>query len=226
VLDGAASLDNLRVIRPGWGNRVLLAALMAAILPACGLPSIGPPAPIPAAGDLVWPAPGNPLALTVNAGLQPETKETLIYHVHAHLDVLIDGRPVLVPSGIGINITDPAVKHGEWNGNPTYGGITGCDQPCISPLHTHDVSGVIHTESGTSKPNKLGQFFTEWGVAFGGSCVGQYCTPAMPFAVYVNGTRYSGNVADIELTNRKEIAVVIGSAPKVIPSSFPSWAPG
>ena len=213
------------MIRWGWPRSFLLAAAMAVILPACALPS-AEPAQVPPPGDFVWAAPDNPLELTVKAGLQPERKETLIYHVHAHLDVLIDGRSALVPSGIGINITDPAVKHGEWNGNPTYGGIAGCDQPCISPLHTHDVSGVIHTESGTSTPNKLGQFFTEWGVAFGGSCVGQYCAPATQFAVYVNGTRYSGNVADIELTNRKEIAVVIGSVPKVIPSSFPSWAPG
>jgi hypothetical protein len=44
--------------------------------------------------------------------------------------------------------------------------------------------------------------------------------------VYVDGDRYSGNPADIFLRDRKEIAVVIGSAPKQIPSSFPSWAPG
>jgi hypothetical protein len=44
--------------------------------------------------------------------------------------------------------------------------------------------------------------------------------------VYVDGKRYSGNPADISLTDRKEIAVVIGSAPKTIPSSFPAWAPG
>jgi hypothetical protein len=196
------------------------------ILAACGLTSDAPPAQPPAPGELVWPTPANPLELTVNAGLKPEPKETLVFHVHAHLDVLIDGRPVLVPAGIGINVTDPAVKHGEWNGDPTYGGIAGCSQPCISPLHTHDVSGVIHTESATTTPNKLGQFFTEWGVKFGGSCVGQYCAPATPFAVYVNGKLYSGNAADIPLTDRKEIAVVIGSAPTQIPSSFPSWAPG
>jgi hypothetical protein len=195
---------------------------MAMTLTACGPTS----APIPPPGELIWPAPSNPLELAVNAGLKPEPKETLIFHVHAHLDVFIDGSSVVVPAGIGINVTDPAVRHGEWNGGATYGGIAGCSQPCISPLHTHDVSGVIHTESATRTPNKLGQFFTEWGVAFGGSCVGQYCAPATPFVVYVNGAPYSGNVADIPLTDRKEITVVIGSAPKQIPSSFPSWAPG
>jgi hypothetical protein len=196
---------------------------MAAILAACG--PFGQSEPTPAAGQVVWAAPSNPLELTVNAGLQPENKETLHFHVHAHLDVFVDGSSVQVPAGIGINIADPNVQHGQWNGDPAYGGITGCAQPCISPLHTHDDSGVIHTESASSTPNRLGQFFTEWNVPMSGTCVGQYCAPATTIAVYVNGTKYSGNPADISLTDRKEIAVVIGSAPKQIPSSFPSWAP-
>jgi hypothetical protein len=131
-----------------------------------------------------------------------------------------------VPAGIGINIADANVKHGDWNGSPAYGGISGCAQPCISPLHTHDTSGVIHTESGTSTPNKLGQFFAEWGVAISGDCVAKYCSPATSIAFYVDGQRYNGNVADVPLTDRKEIAVVIGTAPKQIPGSFPDWAPG
>jgi hypothetical protein len=201
-----------------------MTALAATVLAACGPASQAQPSPTP--GQVSWEAPGNPLDLTVNAGLQPEPKETLKFHVHAHLDVFIDGQAVLVPAGIGINIADPAVQHGEWNGRPAYGGIAGCAQPCISPLHTHDESGVIHTESANSTPNRLGQFFTEWNVPLTGACVGQYCAPAIPIAVYVNGARYSGNPADISLTDRKEIAVVIGSAPKEIPGSFPSWAPG
>jgi hypothetical protein len=164
------------------------------------------------------------MELTVRAGLEPESKETLTFHVHAHLDVLIEGRPVLVPAGIGINVMDPAVNRSTWNGEPTYGGIAGCSQPCISPLHTHAASGVIHTESATQTPNELGQFFTEWGVSLSDACVGQYCEPTTAIAVYVNGKRYSGSVADITLTDRKEIALIIGSAPKQIPSSFPSWA--
>src|SRR5947199_4241921 len=44
----------------------------------------------------IWPAPRGPLALAVAAGLVPEVKESLAYHVHAHLDVFLDGKPVLV----------------------------------------------------------------------------------------------------------------------------------
>jgi hypothetical protein len=209
--------------RREWKHAILSATLIVMTLTACGLTSQEPP---PAPGAAVWGAPTNPLELAVNAGLQPENKETLIFHVHAHLDVFVDGQSVVVPAGIGINITDPAVRHGEWNGEPTYGGIAGCAQPCISPLHTHDVSGVIHTESKSSTANLLGQFFTEWGVTLNATCVGQYCEPATTIAIYVNGQHLSGNPADIPLAAGKEIAVVIGSAPKSIPSSFPTWVPG
>src|ERR1700694_713505 len=150
-----------------WQHAVVLAALIVTTLTGCGSTSGPPPPP----GVTLWGAPTNPLELAVNAGLQPEIKETLIFHVHAHLDVFVDGSSVVVPAGIGINITDPAVRHGVWNGEPTYGGIAGCAQPCISPLHTHYVSGVIHTESATSTPNRLGQFFTEWGVTLTATCV-------------------------------------------------------
>ncbi len=203
---------------------VLLAILMLAILVACGPASEVTPSP-PAPGEVVWPAPDNPIELSAKAGLQPEARETLSFHVHAHLDVLVDGRPVLVPAGIGINITDPAVKRGQWNGDPKYGHIAGCAQPCISPLHTHDESGVIHTESATNVPARLGQFFTEWDVALSDACVGKYCEPAPTVAVYVDGKKYFGKVADIPLTDRKEIALVIGSPPAQIPGYFPSWAP-
>jgi len=87
-------------------------------------------------------------------------------------------------------------------------------------------AGVLHTESAFTTTNRLGQFFTEWGVALSDSCVGQYCAPATPYVVYVDGKRFSGNVADIPLSIGKEIAIVIGPAPKQIPGSFPTWVPG
>src|SRR3954454_19763068 len=58
----------------------------------------------------LWRAPPDPLTRTVAAGLKPEVKEQLAYHVHAHLDVFVDGKPVTVPAGIGINIDDPEVR--------------------------------------------------------------------------------------------------------------------
>jgi hypothetical protein len=203
---------------------------MSQLLFGCGPGSGTPPAPqaaqaTPPAGQLLWPAPADPLPLVLKAGLVAEKKETLTFHVHAHLDVFVDGGHVIVPAGIGINIQDPAVQRFDFAGTDAYGRIKGCAQPCISPLHTHDQSGVIHTEAGNPTPNRLGAFFAEWDLPFTSSCVGQYCQPTTPVAVYVNGQRHSGNPSTITLTDREEIAVVIGANPPHIPSVFPSDAP-
>jgi hypothetical protein len=177
------------------------------------------PAASAANSVVLWPAPSDPLERTVAAGLEPETKEFLTNHVHAHLDVFVDGKPIVVPAGIGINIDDPEVRRfDEPDGSVAYGGITVCSTPCISPLHTHDSTGIIHTESASPEPNTLGQFFTEWGVDLGDSCVGEFCSPE-PIAFYVNGEPYTGDPRAIELTDRKEIAIVIGTPPSQIPST-------
>lgn len=162
---------------------------------------------------ILWPAPPGPLKLTVAAGLKPEDREFLTYHVHAHLDVYVDGKLIVVPSGIGINIHDPAVHRSpESDGSTSYGGIVRCAKPCISPLHTHDTTGTLHTESATPEPNTLGQFFIEWGVRLSSSCVGEYCSPT-PVAFYVNGKPYKRDPRGIKLTNNELIEVVIGIPP-------------
>jgi hypothetical protein len=172
----------------------------------------------PSAAALKWPAPADPMGLAVKAGLVPEPKEQLAYHVHVHLDVFIDGQAVLVPAGIGINITDPDVHTFDDPSGVSYGGIQLCAQPCISPLHTHDVTGVIHTESATPAPNTLGQFFIQWGVPLSATCVGEFCAPQKPVAFYVNGKASTGDPSTIQLADRSEIAIVIGTPPPVIPA--------
>ena len=124
-------------------------------------------------------------------------------------------------AGIGINIHDQRSTTRCSTTGDAYGGIDPpCKQPCVSPLHTHDVSGVLHTESAGSQPNRLGEFFTEWNVKLDTDCVGGYCKPQASILVYVDGNAYDGNPADIELTDRKEIAIVIGTPPATIPSKF------
>jgi len=164
------------------------------------------------------------MQLTRKAGLVPETHEFLRYHVHSHLDIFVNGAPVVVPAGIGIDIDNPAVHSGTaTDGSPAYGGIDPpCAEPCISPLHTHYEDGILHTESKTAKPNTLGQFFVQWDVRLTPSCVGGFCKPKTPIAIYVDGDRYTGDPRAIGLENLREIAVVIGSPPGSIPSKFPS----
>jgi hypothetical protein len=168
---------------------------------------------------VLWPAPPNPMELTVAAGLEPAPKEFLTNHAHAHLDIFVDGKPITVPAGIGINTDDPEVRRfDEPDGSVGYGGIELCSSPCISPLHTHDADGILHTESANPEPNTLGQFFTEWGVVLTETCVGEYCEPE-PIAIYINGEPFSGDPRTIELTDRKQIAIVIGTPPAEIPST-------
>ena len=177
------------------------------------------PASAEAEPAVLWPAPPDPLERTVAAGLQPEPKEYSTNHVHAHLDVFVDGRPIVVPAGIGINVDDPDVRRfDEPDGSVSYGGIELCSTPCISPLHTHFATGIIHTESASPEPNTLGQFFTEWGVDLSDSCVGEFCDPK-PIAFYVNGEAYTDDPRAIELSDLKEIAIVIGTPPAQIPST-------
>ncbi len=170
-----------------------------------------------------WPAPKNPMALTCKAGLVPEKAEFLQYHVHAHLDVLVNGRPVPVPAGIGIDLDNSAVQADKSpNGVVIGAGLTQeCNEPCISPLHTHDLSGLLHTETKTPSPNQLGQFFTEWAVRLTKDCVGGYCKPSVPIKIYVDGKVETGDPTQIELSDRREIAVVIGTPPATIPMEFP-----
>jgi hypothetical protein len=170
-----------------------------------------------------WPAPQNPMALTCKAGLIPEKAEFLQYHVHAHLDVFINGRPLFVPAGIGIDTANPAVKTEKRLAGIVVGaGLTQvCDDPCISPLHTHDLSGLLHTETKTPQPNQLGQFFTQWAVRLTNDCVGGYCKPNVPIKIYVDGTVATGDPTQIELKNLREIAIVVGTPPATIPREFP-----
>ena len=151
-----------------------------------------------------------------------EVIEHLKYHVHAHLDVFVDGQPVLVPPGVGIDIENPAVREFSGPLGPGYGGIEppGCERPCISELHTHDPDGVLHTESLTDEVHTLGQFFVEWDVDLTEECVADYCAPDTAIEFYVDGELFEGDPATIEITDHREIAVVIGAPPDEIPDEF------
>ncbi len=131
-------------------------------------------------------------------GLPALTQEGTALHIHQHLDVLVNGRRVEVPAGIGIN-----------------------DNEFIAPLHTHDPSGVIHVESPTLRSFTLGQFFAVWGVRFTPRCLGGYCGS---LRVYVDGRRVAGDPTKLKLASHQEIAVVAGRSPMRIPSrySFPA----
>jgi hypothetical protein len=169
------------------------------------------------------------MALAEEAGLTPEPEEHLATHTHAHLDVFVDGERVVVPSGIGIDLEAEGVTH-ELSDDGTaheYFVPGTCDAPRLSPLHTHNPTGLIHTESRDpdQAPYTLGQFFTEWGVHLDGDCVGEFCKADTSIDIYLDGDRHAGNPAEIELSSHLEIAIVIGTPPDTIPDSYPFLDP-
>ena len=130
-------------------------------------------------------------------GLNALTNEGEVVHIHQHLDVFVNGKKVTVPSQIGIY-----------------------DGQFLTELHTHDASGIMHVESPTKRTFDLAQFFGVWGVRLTPSCVGGYCKELTPWRLYVDGKPYQGDPRALELKAHQEIAIVIGTPPKVIPSKY------
>ncbi|WP_460523530.1 hypothetical protein [Flindersiella endophytica] len=151
-----------------------------------------------------WQAPIDAQARVAAAGLPMLGAEGQVEHIHAHLDVIVNGEPVEVPANLGIDLVGRQ----------------------ISPLHTHDTSGVVHIESPVKVPFSLGQFMTEWDVALTETTLGGLKGIAgKQFRVYVDGKPYSGNAAAIILQDHQEIALVYGTAAQQAdpPSTF-DWS--
>ena len=175
-----------------------------------------------------WTAPADPVALAEEAGLVVDKVEHLTTHLHAHLDLFVDGEPVVIPAGIGIAIGLKGVKDEPTeDGTEHFYSVTTCDVPCLSPLHTHLPDGVIHEESPEANhpPFTLGQFFTEFGVRLDANCVGEFCRPDALIHVYLDGKAYTGDPSEIPLTNHLEIAIVIGQPPAEIPFTWTFFDP-
>src|SRR5205823_5454712 len=79
----------------------------------------------PNEGRAPWPAPLNSRKWIVASGLPALPNERLEFHVHAHLDVFVNGVRTPVPAQIGIDTVTRV----------------------ISPLHTHDQTGIVHIEA-------------------------------------------------------------------------------
>lgn len=71
----------------------------------------------------------------------PDILSTQGLHWHANLSIIAQGKPVKIPSGIGLGVSEMAI-------------------------HTHEADGTIHLEfSGVvhKEDTTLGQFFKVWG---------------------------------------------------------------
>ena len=133
-------------------------------------------------------------------GLPALTREGTALHIHQHVEIFIDGKPVEVPASIGID---------RANG-------------FISDIHTHEADAVIHIEAPKIRTFTLGQFFDVWGVVFTSQRIGGYIQQGEKMLkVFVNGKLYSGDFRQLVLESHQEIVVAYGTE-KELPNPIPS----
>jgi hypothetical protein len=117
------------------------------------------------------------------------------FHIHSWLHIYDDGKPVQVPANIGI---DQIAQF-------------------LSPLHTHDTSGIVHMEADQEYDFTLGQFMNVWGVKFSDNQIGSLKANGadQQLQVYVNGQLVKDPV---NLVMHEHDNIVIGYGK---PGSFP-----
>jgi hypothetical protein len=76
--------------------------------------------------------PSSDATLSVD-GIQCNASEQLLFHIHAHLSIFVNGQLMYIPPQMGI-----------------------IPEKCIYWLHTHDESGIIHIESPIKADFTLG----------------------------------------------------------------------
>jgi len=113
---------------------------------------------------------------------------SLLYHSHPHLQIAINGANFPIPSSIGIQ------------------------SGCLRPIHTHNVDGVIHTET---EPNHdldftMKDFFLVWG----------NWANDRTFAIF-NTTQIFNNRVDA--TRSLSMTVTVDGAPVSVPANFQDY---
>lgn len=90
--------------------------------------------------------------------------QNLALHIHPRLKIIINRVQQEIPGNIGLS------------------------QTIMKPIHTHDTSGKLHTESPCPREFTLGDFFEIWGKNFNSTCIFEYCANETSILkTYVNG---------------------------------------
>ena len=179
-------------------------------LKAAGPPGIPGPegVPTPDAPELAG-APSGPGGSPVD-GIQCQGGEQVLFHIHIHLTVFVNGAARRIPYGIGI----PGAQV-----SPTPAGPFVAAGSCFYWLHTHAADGIIHIESPVARTYMLGNFFDVWSQKLGPSVVGP---DRGRVTAFYDGQVFLGNPRDVPLTRHAEIQLDVGR-PLVAPApvSFP-----
>lgn len=131
------------------------------------------------------------LATRRTAAGVPTMMQTMSSSVHFHprLSIVVEGRPVAIPAGIGI---DPSQ-----------------DPMQMAGIHTHDSSGTIHVEGMPGAT--LGQFFAVWGLPFSASRFGPY--EGANVRMLVNG-KQSSSYGGLRLADGQQIEIAVSGGRK------------
>ena len=140
-------------------------------------------------------------------GIQCQAAEQVLFHIHAHLAVFVNGQPRVVPAGIGIPPPRTELQTAE---GPFVSGGT-----CFYWLHSHTQDGVVHIESPVQRTYTLGNYFDIWRQPLGPDRVG----PATgSVTAYLNGHEFAGNPRSIPLGAHALIQLDVGT--RVAPKPF------
>lgn len=149
---------------------------------------------------------GTPLAASSTAatgqtvaGVECNSMEQAVYHIHAHLSIYIGDSLRPVPAGIGV--VEPVAQQGA-------NGAFDEASRCYYWLHTHAQDGIIHVEAPNEAVYTLGQFFSIWRQPLSRHQVGPVQGAV---TAYVNGKIYSGDPAAIALASREDIQLDLGT---------------
>jgi hypothetical protein len=131
-------------------------------------------------------------------GIQCAPIEQLAYHIHAHLQVYVNGQSRQLPPAIGL--LGPVSQ--QTAQGPFFGA-----QKCYYWLHTHAGDGIIHIESPTKRIYTLGDFFDEWHQPLSST---QVATASGKVTAFVNGKPWTQDIRSIPLNPHAEVQLDVG----------------
>jgi hypothetical protein len=154
-------------------------------------------------------------------GMQCLGQEQSVLHIHAYLEIYVDGQPVTVPPGAGI-----VAPTGAGTSALASNGL----KTCLYPLHVHDTEpNIVHIESPIKKTYTIGNFFDIWGqqissTQFMGHAV-DGAHQAMYYVFDKDGkmTQVTSDPRAIGL-DEHETVVILYNSPNVKPKAFANWS--
>lgn len=118
---------------------------------------------------------------------------TVSYHIHSLVTIYKDGVRMGLPENVGRGT-------------------------CNYSLHTHDVTGVVHIETDVVQKFTLGQFFALWNRPLGTAGTAGLAGPIRFYVIDKETlTPVTGDPAQLELSAHREIVIISGTAPPVLP---------